>query len=411
MIANAEHSDQSNRLIEPTSPILGYRLVTHIKEDQHEPAEILRRIRSYSGAHELEIAKSCIAYFNVMIPELNKYQDRFKIDRISEDKKNYTEVEVSAIPLEVLIPLHQNYLTSLTVSNQFVETSGLEIAADSAMRLAKRFQKQKEDCPSVLAMLKDSNPWKKHLPEHFQKLLEINARVSSAESAFPRVQHSINGYLRSVYQYLCEHPRLEELLDASYKSQRSWLGLNHDQENIISLFEYVERDLLQLGFTEKDVLLVMSYASRNMPNIDVEYAIYPEQALALEVYFWKMKPLLSYASEHHLDQVFPNHDFSRNPMIYHYATASYLAYEIRKEGYTGAMATFFAFASKAGYKLYKFKHALSKEALKKNGLENVAYLVRTQSTIPGMEAGYYGGKYGVKLAKQTLRTQRKQARR
>ncbi|GAB5538448.1 MAG: hypothetical protein Salg2KO_05510 [Salibacteraceae bacterium] len=350
----------------------------------------------------MEIAKSCIAYFNVMLPELERYQESFQIEHIPTVKQNYTEVEVSAIPLEVLVPLHNDYLNSLSKSNQFVNESGLTNATDSAERLAKDFIRQRENCPSVLNMLKDSNPWKAYVPKHFRKLLEINARVSSAESAFPRVQHSINGYLRSVYGYLCTHPSLEALLDATYKAQRNWVIQNQAKEETNSLFEHVEVSLLNQGFSEKDVLLVMSYASRNMPNIDVEYAIYPTEALALEVYFWKMKPLLNYASEHFLDRLFPKHRFKRNPMIYHFATASYLAYEIRTAGYSNAMAVFFAFASKAGYKIYKFKHGLSKESLTRNGLRNMSNMLHAHGTIPGIGAGYYGGQYGVDLARQAL---------
>ncbi len=403
IVDHLEQPQLSTRFIEPTSPILGEKLVAYIKESEESPAEVLQHLRSYGEELETDIARSCITYFNVMIPGLHQFQEDYRFDRIPTESTQWTEVEASAIPLEVLLPLHPDYAIHLSATDRYVASRPLKQVQDSARSVAQKYQTQKINCPSVINALRDDNPWKSLLPGRCRRLLEINTRVSAAESAYPRLQHSINGYVRSIYTDLCANDHLQSLLETTYQASLDWMaGLNQGAA-MGDYFNYVQSRTVSQGFTTRDALLVMCYATRNMPNIDVEYASHPSEALMLEVYFWKMKELLSTIVRDHFDYIFPNHRFETNPMLYHYATAAYLAYEIRSSGYTSATAVAFAFMSKAGYKMHKYVHSLSHELVNKGGVIDMAKLMKAQRSLPGVQAGVFGGQYGAQLARKDLR--------
>lgn len=404
IVSPLDEMEYSTRFIEPTSPILGEKLVAFIKASDKSPKEILAYLDGYKTDLETDLATSCIAYFNVMLPKLNAFQDDYRFDRIPKESPEWTEVEVSAIPLEVLVPLHSTYAHELASSDRYVSSASLRDAKDSAFTIASRFQTDKNNCPSVMGMLRDDNKWKGFLPTRYRELLELNARISSAESAFPRLQHSINGYVRSIYADLCAEDDLDGLLESAYRASQEWI--RKQESGAMSTrpyFDFVRDRMIEDGFDTRAALLTLCYSTRNMPNIDVEYAQAPRQALALEVYFWKMKTVYAQIVDHHFKAIFPNHRFERNPMLYHYATATYLAYEIRSAGYVAPTAVFFSFMSKAGYKVHKYVHALSHDLIRKGGAQDLVRLFKTQSSLPGIEAGFYGGKYGVELAREDLR--------
>ena len=130
----------------------------------------------------------------------------------------------------------------------------------------------------------------------------------------------------------------------------------------------------------------------------------PENALALEVFFWKFKELQNLAVDQFFDNVFPNHVFKENPMLYHYATASYLAYEVERAGYRNVTAVSMAFLSKAGYKFHKFVTALDPRKFNHQGVGHFKELLASQSSVSGVQAGYYGGLHGVAIAKMEDRS-------
>ena len=387
------------RLIEPTSPILGAEMAKFIKEHAGHPLEILNDIYETYPSFNKEVIASSIAYFNTMIPGLIEYNSRVLASTISEEGHAWTEVETASIPLEILLPLHDAYRTNLTDAISLVESEGYSRARDSAVVRAVEYGNQKMQSSTVLPILRPGNIYARVLPGKIGRLIELNAVISSAEAAYPRVQHSINGYLQHIYNYLLGHDDLVGLLNTTYNAQSEWIERARQGTEVLPFLAHIEKRIVEAGYSYRDALMVLCYSSRNMPSLDVQYTMNPDKTLNLEVFFWKLKVLQNEATTNHFKNVFPNHEFKVNPMLYHYATASYLAYEVERAGYRNATAIGMAFLSKAGYKLHKFICGLDKSKLKTTGEPYIHELIRKQSSLSGIEAGYFGGLHGVDMAR------------
>ncbi len=399
-----EDNINPTRLIEPTSPILGSKLVQEIKDDQRHPSEILRAIGSKYQSLKDEIVVSSIAYYNALLPGLVEYRKQSLVSTKPVFGMQWTEVEPAAIPLEVLTPLHFQYKTLVDSAHMFQQKQGYELSRDSAIQLAITFGNLKATSPTVLSVLRPNNFYTRVLPHKVAKLIQLNAQISSAEAAYPRLQHSINGYLQHTYSYLLQHNDLEGLLAAGYDAQNHWIESSREGEMNVPFMSYIEKAVLEEGYSHRDALILLCYSTRNMPNLDVQYSMNPENALALEVFFWKFKELQNLAVDQFFDNVFPNHVFKENPMLYHYATASYLAYEVERAGYRNVTAVSMAFLSKAGYKFHKFVTALDPRKFNHQGVGHFKELLASQSSVSGVQAGYYGGLHGVAIAKMEDRS-------
>lgn len=396
--------DESNavqlRLIEPTSPILGNELSEFIKKHHAHPSEIINEIRAKRINIHNEIIASTIGYLNTMLPGLKEYNRSLLVSTKPVEGKKWTEIEPAAIPLEVLVPLHSTYKKNQTNAADYLNTVGEAEANDSAMVVARRYSKLKSECSSVMNILRPNNIYIQLLPDQMGRLIKLNAEISSAEASYPRLQHSINGYLRHTYDYLMAHSDLDGLLKTGYDAELQWIENQDMGKRQLPFVSFLESQIVANGFSFRDALIFLCYSSRNMPNLDVQYALDPNKALTLEVYFWKLKELQNRALSEHLAHVFPNHIFNENPMLYHYATAAYLAYEVDKAGYRNSTAIAMAFLSKAGYKMHKLVCALDFKELNTNGHRYLLELLRNQSSIGGVLAGFYGGRHGVDMMRK-----------
>lgn len=405
-----EHSASFTRLIEPISPILGNKLVREIREDDRHPLEIKDAIKSKYKTLQSEILISSVAYFNTLMPGLVSYSKQALASTKPAVGMQWTEVEPAAIPLEVLMPLHEEYILAVDSASVFYQKMGHDYMRDSAISLAVSYGNLKSSCNTVMRALRPNNIYTRVLPKELADLIQLNAVISSAEAAYPRLQHSINGYLQHTYNYLLNHDDLEGLLTSGFDAQVEWIDMAREEETSVPFMSYIERAVLNAGYSYQDALMLLCYSTRNMPNLDVQYIMNDEKALTLEIFFWKFKELQNEAIDNYLGFVFPNHVFKENPMLYHYATASYLAYEVKRAGYRSGTAIGMAFMSKAGYKFHKFVCALDPREMNHKGVDHFKDLIKKQSSLSGVSAGYHGGVHGVAIAKMEQKNQSFQKR-
>ena len=384
-----------DRLIEPTSPTLGYELSQKIRISKNHPSEIFKKIKQDNNHLERDLLHSSKTYIDTLFNPLNDYCKNS--DHRTPNRSQYTEVEHAAIPLEVLIPLHEDYLENLTLNESLPYT---ELKEQSA-RTAKAFQYKRSNCGTALAF--------QALEEKFEKLCfglkfclkakNLNSKLSSAEAGFPRVQYSLNGYTRYVYKELLNSPRLEQELSQIYNLELHWFLSSHKKD---TFFEYVAREAIKQRISPKSVFLYLAYSMRNMPSLDIEYSLSPIKSLLLEVYFWKFREIKKrFASSPYL--IFPGHD--KNDLSpYHFFTAGLLSCEARLAGLNSSTAILLGVLSKLGYKANKLIKAIDKEKLKRRGIKYILELAKKQGFKDGYLAGKYGSLFGNKICGSSLKS-------
>jgi hypothetical protein len=387
------------RLIEPTSPILGKNLVLLLKEDLRHPDAIVKDLRKKNPRLIRDIQLASVAYFKTMTQPLLTYCATEKKEEAND--KAIDVVETAAIPLEVLIPLHSSYIENLlSLRTNFVERPKNDIHK-LAMEAAVDYQAKRYSCDLVQKLSQMETKAKKYLPKRFDRLVDLHHQISSPEAAFPRIQFSINGFTQHVHGKLLEMPydRLETLLRIIYDEQVEWIFKKENNQTTERYFTSFENKALDSGFLPREILLVLAYSTRNMPSLDVQYGYSPEKALLLEAYFWKFHKHHDYVTKKFEKDIFPNAVMKRNPGLYHYATSALLACEVRLHGYSGAMARIVALGNKVGYKVHKLLGELAGKDGKKS-LKEIRETANRQGFGPGVDAGKYGGKHGVKFCRK-----------
>jgi hypothetical protein len=135
------------RLIEPTSPILGKNLVLLLKEDLRHPDAIVKDLRKKNPRLIRDIQLASVAYFKTMTQPLLTYCATEKKEEAND--KAIDVVETAAIPLEVLIPLHSSYIENLlSLRTNFVERPKNDINK-LAMEAAVDYQAKRYSCKKI----------------------------------------------------------------------------------------------------------------------------------------------------------------------------------------------------------------------------------------------------------------------
>lgn len=389
-----EQLQEDPRLIEPTSPILGKNLVAKIRADERHPQIIYQSIITNYPEIRNDLHISSIGYFTTLLAPLKHYcSNEFSENELPKD---LTQVEHAAIPVSVLLPLHQNYLLNMGA----LKITPFKDLESMAFVTATEYQNQRYDCAPVKKLERMENKFKKFFPKRYDRLVDINHDISSPEAAYPRVQFSINGLTQYVFRELMalEIEKLSKLLSVVYDSQLEWLELKSNNPKLKTrLFSHIEKRALQDGFLPREILLAISYSTRNMPSLDVHYGYDAEKALLLEVYFWKFHPIKKLVANKYVADTYPNKKMKKNPGLYHYATAALLACDIKLHGYSGISARLLALASKAGYKFHKL---MTEATRKKIGISGLIKLAKRQGFGPGILAGRYGGAHGLSFCRK-----------
>jgi hypothetical protein len=396
--ADIDHPND-DRLIEPTSPILGKNLVAMIKKDKRHPELILKDLREKYPTLNRDIQLSSIAYFNTLTQPLKTYCTTTKKEEAND--KAIAVVETAAIPIEALSPMHPVYLGQLeTLRTNYVEKSSVTIE-EGARRVALAYQAERYDCDVVKKLDQMESKVKKFLPKRLDRLLDLHHKISSPEAAFPRIQFSVNGFTQHVFGELLKLPyeTLAGLLKVTYETQVDWIAKREKNETVERYFTAFEKKALEAGYLPRDILLVLAYSTRNMPSLDVQYGYDTDKALLLETYFWKFHEHRDYVTKKYEKDIFPNAVMKQNPGLYHYATSALLGCEVRLHGYSGVMARFMALANKLGYKVHKLLGELAGKEGKK-GLKVIRETAKRQGFGPGMDAGRYGGSHGLKFCRK-----------
>jgi hypothetical protein len=81
-------------------------------------------------------------------------------------------------------------------------------------------------------------------------------------------------------------------------------------------------------------------------------------------------------------------------------TASYLAYKIHSSGYLPITALFLTILNKLGYKTHKLIYGTNPKLRFTKKIIDMYNLAKNQDFKCGFESGYWGGKYGLELAKK-----------
>jgi len=388
-----------DRLIEPTSPILGKNLVAFIKNDKRHPELILQDIKERFPTLNRDIQLSSIAYFNTLTGPLRTYCTTVKKEEAND--KAIEVVETAAIPIEVLSPMHGDYITHLSqLRANYVEDSLLNIE-NSARSAAIAYQDERYKCDVVTQLNKMETKVKKYLPKRLDRLVDLHHKISSPEAAFPRIQFSVNGFTQFVFGELMKLPidKLAGILKVTYEAQVEWISRREKNLPVERYFTAFENKALEAGYLPRDILLVLAYSTRNMPSLDVQYGYDTDKALLLEIYFWKLHAHRDYVTKEFEKDIFPNAVMKRNPGLYHYATSALMACEVKLNGYSGVMARLMALGNKVGYKVHKLIGELAGKEGKK-GLKEIRETAKRQAFGPGVDAGKYGGSHGLKFCRK-----------
>ena len=398
LVADIDHPTD-DRLIEPTSPVLGKNLVSLLKKDVRHPETIVNELRKENPDLIRDIQLASVAYLQTMTQPLLTYCST--VIKEEANDKSIEVVETAAIPLEVLVPLHSSYIENLfKVRTNFLDLNQTEISK-LAMETALDYQEKRFSCDLVQKLSKMETKVKKYLPKRFDRLVDLHHQISSPEAAFPRIQFSINGFTQHVHGKLLEMPydRLSTLLRVIYDEQVKWIAKKESNQTTERFFTSFENKALDSGFLPREILLVLAYSTRNMPSLDVQYGYAPEKSLLLEAYFWKFHQHRDYVTKMFEKDIFPNAVMKRNPGLYHYATSALLACEVRLHGYSGAMARIIALGNKVGYKVHKLLGELAGKDGKQS-LKEIHETAKRQGFGPGVDAGKYGGKHGLNFCRK-----------
>jgi hypothetical protein len=391
---------EDDRLIEPTSPILGKNLVERIRKDPRHPSLILNDLkREYPGILR-DLQLSSMTYFKTLVGPLHQYCTTEKKEEAND--KSIEVVETAAIPIQVLTPLHTKYLNNLfKLRTNYVEVSDEDIK-HKAKLTALEYQAERYNCNVVKQLEVMESKAKKLLPRRLDRLVDLHSRISAAEAAFPRIQFSVNGFTQYVFGELLKLPidQLSGLLSEVYEGQVEWIELREKGQMSERYFTYINNKALAAGFLPRDILMVLAYSTRNMPSLDVQYGYDTEKALILETYFWKFHNHRNYVTKNFEQDIFPNAVMKRNPGLYHYATSALLACDVRLHGYSGVMARVIALGNKIGYKVHKLLGEISAKDGKRPKLKEIMATAKRQAFGPGVDAGKYGGSYGLKFCRK-----------
>lgn len=388
-----------DRLIEPTSPILGKNLVAHIRKDQRHPELILQDLKTTYPNLNREIQLASIAYFNTLTHPLKTYCSTSKKEEAND--KAIEVVETAAIPIAVLLPMHPEYSLQLSsLRTNYVEKTAATIEG-LARSTALAYQAERYECDVVKKLDSMETKVKKLLPKRLDRLLDLHHKISSPEAAFPRIQFSVNGFTQHVFNELLKIPyeKLAGLLKVMYEGQVEWITKRDKNETTERYFTAFENKALKAGYLPREILLVLAYSTRNMPSLDVQYGYDTDKALLLETYFWKFHDHRDYVTKKYVNDIFPNAVMKQNPGLYHYATSALLACEVRLHGFTGVMARLIALGNKLGYKVHKLIGELASKEGKK-GLKVIRETAKRQGFGPGMDAGKFGGSHGLKFCRK-----------
>jgi hypothetical protein len=390
-----------DRLIEPTSPILGPLWVASLKADRRTPPEIIAAIKAENPTWERDLRISMVAYFDTLQPGLDAYCAATEHTTAPPDGGEWTEVEQAAIPLQVLKPLHADYLTHLQEIEALVRGGTLDDAAlvERSNAAAAKFQTARNTCSVVRKLQGLEGTGAVFLGG---SLMDLNDRVSSPEAPYPRLQFAINGFTQYVYQQLIAYPKLEQLLSDTLAAETEWVR-NEDQGQAQPLFTAFMRDrLLARGYSGRSILLALSYSTRNMASIDTQYGIDLNRALLLEAYFWQFRNIRTALNGHHLSRIYANHVFSQDPGVYHYMTAGLLSCEVYDGGHSLGSALLMGYLSKLAYKAHKLLAYINKfeDEQTHNPFKVWKYakqVAKEQGFSTGLEAGKYGGQGGLEM--------------
>ena len=401
--------ERIQRLIEPTSPILGTQISNFLKLESTDPNTILLSIESFFPEWRRDVLISALSYTQTLLPHLQDYCSQ----KLDTAHTKWTRIDNAAIPLEALAPMHEDYIQNMRNNFDIHSTSIEKTLHMEAVASANAYQAQKEDCHLVNKLKAMEAKAEKILFKRWDRLVAINHNLSAAEAAFPRLQFSINGFTQYVYGELMkvELNHLVPLLGSALAAQNEWIALQEDNSTYDKknrMFTYIT-DKLLAKYDRKDILLALAYSNRNQPSLDIHYAIDPEKALVLEAFFWKFRKNRDYTMGQNklFKSIFPNKVFKRNPGYYHYLTAALLAYEVRCHRFSGITAHFMAVFSKLGYKGSKLIAALDlpKDFVK---LGKIARTMKQQGFTTGVLAGYYGGSYGKKQCRRAIRERKRE---
>ncbi|MBT4790746.1 MAG: hypothetical protein HON90_04180 [Halobacteriovoraceae bacterium] len=388
-------SSKSERLIEPTSPILGTSLSNKLRLTPLHPEELYNQLKA-SPNLDYELYLSALTYLSTLYPELEKYCAEG--EKKTLNRNQLTEIMHAAIPLQVLTPLHNNYIDS---HQSFVLSIGHDIEAlkSRAKQVAHNFQRQREDCGVTKKLERFEDKLENYCLgwQSCKNSKEINHILSSAETGYPRIQYSLNGYTRYVYTELFKNKSLQSDLRIIYDLEKKWLLENTNiTTETESFFGYVSENALKVGMHPKDLFLILAYSMRNMPSLDIEYTQDPKKALLLETYFWAFKNLKTKLRKPVASgKVFSN--TQKKLGIYHYLTASLLSCESRLTGQGHSMAKLVGIISKLGYKGIKLLKAIDTQKYEKDGFKYVIKVASKQGFKSGVLAGVHGGDFGSKV--------------
>lgn len=403
----AQHRVGDVRLIEPTSPVLGNALVTRIRQDPRHPDEILRAIDVEFPTWRRAVLLSVHAYARAMTPALARHDESTQTTTVAVPPSEVTLVEHAAIPLEILLPQHATYASTMRV---LVHQAAWIAAPDHALQDAARttteaLRAKRRALADEGALLQTLETMGAMCPGVCGDFIDANLRIASAEDSFPRLQYSVNGFTGFVFRELMARDDLVSLLRVVYDAESEWLSrAEQGDKPARALVESIIEAARTHGYVPREVILALAFSTRNMPSVDFQYADDPTKALALEVYFWKFRQMRDVLVRRHLSRMTDQHPFTVNPGVYHFTTAGLHACELQTAGFPNLLGVGAATSFKVAYKTQKLLYGIDVGAFAADPIFYVPTRMREQGYMTGVEAGFYGGRLGVEFCGPALET-------
>lgn len=387
-------------LIEPTSPVLGKNLSSFIKNSKSSPEQIIHDVEFYYAHLYIELNISCKSYLTTLLEGIEKHYQEKRNGLFTARESNYKVSEPYAIPYVVLSGLNDSYRHNLLTNFNQCENQTIEELTLSTSLLSNQFREKRKKDPAIQQLYLLEKKVKKYLPNRFDRLVDLNSTLSSPEASYPRLQFSVNGFTQYVFDELLKLEYLDSLVLTGYNLHEEWIATARKNNISMPLISFVIEGLKKSGYSYNDAFLYLCYTSRNMPSLDLQYGYSAQKAFMLEVYFWQTKNIYVEAKSKYFNNIYPNKHFENSPALYHFMTASYLAYKIHSSGYLPITALSLTILNKLGYKTHKLIYGTNPKLRFTKKIIDMYNLAKNQDFKCGFESGYWGGKYGLELAKK-----------
>ncbi len=384
--------------IEPLSPFMGSTYLDEILHSDDHPEEIFYRIDSRKNVTK-KILVNSIAFSDLVLSKINLYcNDENFVTKMSETTR---KVHFAAIPVDQFTVEDHEYYNQ--VINDYTDSSIESLEKINYFKVEELKEKRKS-CKRVQDRIERSTKIITNLCKNLgnkvkgfcSSYLEANLELFSVEASYPRTQFSINGFTRDFNEKLFKVRNLDLKLRIIYDSLIHYSKDLKDGVKDIRYWDYVEK----YDVSKFDMIFLLSGLTRNLPNLQYFYALSPQSAFLTEIYFWKIRQVMTDLKSIDPLGMYPQGANYKNPDKvgwYHYYTAAYQTCSLLKKGFSSANSIAGSFIQKVAYKSDKLKGAKIKQSNLLKDIKEIRRLMKQQGSIGALSGALDAGFWAYKV--------------